>query len=179
MSRLLNSWFIVLSPVARALHQKNAPYGKFLLQTLLVRCLKKTTPRFAESHSLHQEQNFSCFSRLKNKQTCAHVAVIKLVVHRSLASCPGSSPKECSLWETPSPDTPDTLPQGTHNLTSLNRIAFDRKQNPFVYFVVTKLVAHSSLASYPGSSPKECSLWETPAPDTLGTLLQGNHTSLL
>ena len=34
MSRLLNSWFIVLSPAARALHQRNAPFGKLLLQTL-------------------------------------------------------------------------------------------------------------------------------------------------
>ena len=44
-------------------------------------------------------------------------AVIKLVVYSSLASCPGSSPKECFLWKTPSPATPDTLPQGNHTLT--------------------------------------------------------------
>ena len=162
--------------------------------------------------------------------------VIKLAVHRSLASCPGSSPKECSLWKIPSPYTLGTLPQENHNLTSLNRTAFIRKQNPFVYFAVVKLAVHRSLgqlpwlftkgmllmgnsfsrhswhtasgkphltslnraafvrkqnpfvyfavvklavhrslASCPGSSPKECSLWETPAPDTLGTLPQGNH----
>ena len=100
-SLLLNSWFIALSPVARALHQRNAPYGKLFLQIFLARCLKKTT------HS-SENKTLSCisgFSRLKNKQTCTHVAVIKLVVHSSLASCPGSSPKECSFWKTPSPDT--------------------------------------------------------------------------
>ena len=116
------------------------------------------------------------------KQACACFTVTKLVVHSSLAHCPGSSPKECSLWETPSSDTPDTLPQENH--------AFIRKQNPFVYFVlfavkkqtglpcfaVTKLVVHGSLTHCPGSSPKECSLWKTPSPDTLGTLPQENHT---
>ena len=69
------------------------------------------------------------------KLTCAFFAVIKLMVRSSLASCPGSSPKECSLWKTPSPNTPGTLPQANHNLTFLNRMAFIRKQNLFVYFV--------------------------------------------
>ena len=58
-SRLLNSWFIALSPAARALHQRNAPYGKLLLRTLLMHCLKETT-RSSEN------KIFSCFSRLLN-----------------------------------------------------------------------------------------------------------------
>ena len=117
-------------------------------------------------------------------------AVIKLVVHSSLAGYPGSSPKECSLWKTPSPNTPGTqLPQGKPHLTSLNRMAFIRKQNfscfsrlknklTCAFPAVTKLVVHSSLAGYPGYSPKECSLWKTPSPNTPGTQPQENHTSL-
>ena len=97
--------FVVHSSLAsaRALHQRNASFRKLLLQTLLARCLKKTTPRFPEPHGIHQEtKSFRVFR------------AIKLVVHSSLASCPGSSPKECSLWKTPSSDTPDTLPQENH-----------------------------------------------------------------
>ena len=117
--------------------------------------------------------NRAAFVRKQNP--FVYFVVIKLAVHRSLASCPGSSPKECPLWKIPSPYTLGTLPQENHNLTSLNRTAFIRKQNPFVYFAVVKLAVHRSLASCPDPSPKECSLWETPAPDTLGTLPQGNH----
>ena len=120
-------------------------------------CLKETTPHFPESHGIHQEIKIFVY-----------FAVIKLVVHSSLASCPGSSPKECSLWKTSSPSTPGTPPQENHTLI--------RKQNPFVFFAVIKLVVHSSLASCQGSSLKECSLWKTPSPDDPGTLPQENHT---
>ena len=61
------------------------------------------------------------------------------------------------------------------HLISLNRAAFIRKQNPFVCFAVTEFVVHSSPAGCPDASPKECSLWKTPSPDTPGTLSQGNH----
>ena len=110
-----------------------------------------------ENHTLIRKQNLFVF-----------FAVIKLVVHSSLASCQGSSLKECFLWKTPSPDIPDALPQENHT--------FIRKQNLFVLFVVIKLVVHSSLASCQGSSLKECFLWKTPSPDTPGTLPQENHT---
>ena len=60
---LLNSWFIVLSPVARALHQRNVPYGKFLLQTLLAHCLKESAPRFPNHAAFVRKQNsFVCFA---------------------------------------------------------------------------------------------------------------------
>ncbi len=139
-------------------------------------------------HIRQKTKLFACF------------AVIKLVVYSSLASCPGSSPKECFLWKTPSPATPDTLPQGNHTLTfthSLmsrhglyaqgNHLAGElykivpnltvNKRMPTpsdretskpvprrtVLFklacasrAANKLVVHRSLASCPGSSPKEC-----------------------
>ena len=86
------------------------------------------------------------------------------------------------LLEIPSPNTLGSLPQENHT--------FIRKQNPFVYFMlfavkkqtglpcfaVVKFVFHGSLASCPGSSPKKCSLWKIPSPDTLGALPQENHT---
>ena len=95
---------------------------------------------------------------------------IKLVVHSSLTSCPGSSPKECSFWKTPSPDTPGTLPQENHAFVrKQNFSCFSRLKNKqtCTHVAVIKLVVHSSLASCPGSSPKECSFWKTPSPDTL------------
>ena len=148
-------------------------------------CLKKTT-HLPENKTL---SCFSCISRLKSNQTCAFLTVVKFVVHSSLASCPGSSPKECSLWKIPSPDTPGTLPQENHTL--LPRIAWHSSENKTLSctsrlksnqtcacFAVTKLVVRSSLASCPNPSSKECSLWKTPSPDTLGTLPQVSHTSL-
>ena len=97
-------------------------------------------------------------------------AVIKLVVHSSLTSCPGSSPKECSFWKTPSPDTPGTLPQENHAFVrKQNFSCFSRLKNKqtCTHVAVIKLVVHSSLASCPGYSPKKCSFWKTPSPDTL------------
>ena len=67
------------------------------------------------------------------KLTCAFFAVIKLVVHSSLASCQGSSLKECFLWKTPSPDIPGTLFQGNH--TTLPIIQhLHQKTKPFHMF---------------------------------------------
>ncbi len=65
------------------------------------------------------------------KLTCAFFAVIKLMVRSSLASCPGSSPKECSLcppskhsWHTasskPQPHFPES--HGIHQKTKPFRV---------------------------------------------------------
>ena len=49
--------------VARAIHQRNAPYGKFLLRTLLAHCLKESAPRFPNHAAFVRKQNsFVCFA---------------------------------------------------------------------------------------------------------------------
>ena len=49
--------------VARALHQRNAPYGKLLLQTLLAHCHKESAPRFPNHAAFVRKQNsFVCFA---------------------------------------------------------------------------------------------------------------------
>ena len=164
-SRLLNSWFIVLLPVP-GLFTK----GMLLFENSFSRhsrhtASRKPQPHFPESHSIHRKQN-----------PFVYFVVMKLEVHSSIARCPNPSPKECSLWKTPSPDTPGTLLQKTTSHFPESH-SIHQKTKPFrVFRGYETRGSQFSIARCPGSSPKECSLWKTPAPDTLGTLLQENHT---
>ena len=141
-------------------------------------------------HTVSRKPHLTSLNRMafiRKQNPFVYFVVTKLVVHSSLASCPGSSPKECSLWKTPSPDTPGTLPQENHtfikkrNFSCFSYVScFSRLKSKLTcaFLTVIKFVVHSSLTSCPDSSPKECSLWKTPSPNTLGTLPQGNHISL-
>ena len=112
--------------------KRNAPYGKFLLRTLLAHRLKKTT------HS-SENKTLSCISRLKSKLTCIFFAAIKLVVHRSLAVARALHQRN--------------VPYGKFLLQRLlahchkesaprfpNHAAFVRKQNSFMCCAVAEFV---------------------------------------